>query len=154
MSFDFYRKVFLYLAYCFLISTGMGSLCDEVFAKESKSKSEAPLIVWEPELRKVGSGNSGQLVIRASESIYLLHAERNAKHKTNVLFSNSHNIGDTFAHSHPVNSESETVSSHGENGPQLRVGMGIEIYAAWEANRDIKFSRSMSFGRKFLPSLL
>jgi hypothetical protein len=153
MSINNYRKIFLYFTYCFFLSAGIGNLGDEAFAEKSDLKSNAPLVVWEPEPRKVGSGNSGQLVIRASESMYLLHAERNAKHKTNVLFSNSHNIGDTFAHSHPVNSESEAVSSHGENGPQLRVGMGIEIYTAWEANRDIKFSRSMSFGRKFLPSL-
>jgi len=156
MKFREHRKILICFMFCFLLSAGMGtngSLGGEAFAEESGNKIKAPLVVWEPEARKIGSGNSGQLVIRASESMYLLHAERNAKHKTNVIFSNSHNIGDTFAHAHPVNSKTEEVSSHGENGPQLRVGKGIEIYTAWEANRDIKFSRSMSFGRKFLPSL-
>ena len=156
MSFNTFRIVLFSFAYSFLLSTGLGSggsLGKLAFAEELRIESKTPKVVWEPKPRKIGSGNSGQLVIRASEAMYLLHAERNPKHKTNVVFSNSHNIGDIFGHSHTVNSESEAVSSHGENGPQLRVGLGIEIYTAWEANRDIKFSRSMSFGRNFLPSL-
>jgi len=156
MNFEIYRRTLCYLIVGFLLSTPFwsgGIFGYMAFAEEPRIESKVPLVVWEKEPRKIGSGNSGQLAVRASESLYFLRAEMGPKHTTNVIFSNSHNIGDTFAHAHPVNSKTEEVSSHGENGPQLRVGKGIEIYTAWEANRDIKFSRSMSFGRKFLPSL-
>ncbi len=134
-----------------LMGIGVAPLLQAACADEIKIADSNPLIEWESTPRKISSGNSGQLQIRASESMYLLHAGRDSQERTNVVFSNSHNIGDSFGHSHVVSGETEKVSSHGENGPQLEVGLGIEIYAAWEADSDIKFSRSMSFGRNFSP---
>jgi len=110
-------------------------------------------IAWEPSPAPVAAGNSGRLKIRASEAIYLLYAGNGPDGKTRIDFAHSHNIGDSFSPPHRVNGEGERVSSHGENGPQLETGRGIEIYTAWQGDDDIKFARSMDFGRSFSSPL-
>jgi len=52
-----------------------------------------------------------------------------------------------------VNSVEGEVSAHGENGPKLKQGSGRVMFAAWTGNRDIKFARSMNFGRSFNSSI-
>ena len=63
------------------------------------------------------------------------------------------NIGDSFSGAVPVNLEKGEVSAHGENGPKLRSGKGRGMFAAWVGKRDIKFARSMNFGRSFNPAI-
>ncbi len=106
--------------------------------------------VWEAEPRPLGAGSGAQLWIRASESINLIHAVPGKK-GANLVYKNSHNEGHSFAHTKMINQVEDEVSAHGENNPQLRMGPGIGIYALWEGERQIKFARSMNFGRSFLP---
>ncbi|MGP0566637.1 sialidase family protein [Nitrospina sp. P1_D6] len=113
-----------------------------------KPGASGGIIEWEPNPKAIGQGNSGQLSISASEAIKLLYAGKD-KGKTSILYSHSHNMGDSFSPGHAVHPETEKVSSHGENGPQLETGPGIEIYTTWDGNGDVRFARSMDFGRSF-----
>ena len=78
---------------------------------------------------------------------------KDVKGKQNLFMSASKNIGDSFSKPKRVNSVEDEVSAHGENGPKLRQARGRGIFAAWIGNRDIKFARSMNFGRSFNPSV-
>ncbi len=108
--------------------------------------------VWEANPRPLGPGSGAQLWIRASESINLIHAMPGGK-GANLVYKSSHNEGHSFAHAKKINQVEGEVSAHGENNPQLRMGPGIGIFALWEGERQIKFSRSMNFGRSFLPPI-
>ena len=123
--------------------------------KKSKIKSEIVLdtVTWEPNPRSIAKGNDGQLLVRASESMNLLFAASGKNGKQDLFLSRSRDIGDSFSKNIRVNSEIGEVSAHGENGPKLRQGKGRGIFAAWIGNRDIKFARSMNFGRSFSPSI-
>jgi len=121
--------------------------------KRPKQIFSNPLVDWEPTPRAIAKGNDGQLLIRTSESMKLLYAAHNNKGKQNLFISVSKNIGDSFSKAKRVNSVADEVSAHGENGPKLRQGKGRGMFAAWIGNRDIKFARSMNFGRSFNPSI-
>lgn len=108
--------------------------------------------VWEAKPRPLGPGSGAQLWIRASESINLIHAMPGDK-GANLIYKGSHNEGHSFAHPKKINQVEGEVSAHGENNPQLRMGPGIGIFALWEGERQLKFSRSMNFGRSFLPPI-
>ena len=112
-----------------------------------------PTVIWESDPHPIALGNDGQLLIRASESMNLLYAVPNKGGKQDLFLSKSRDIGESFSKPIQVNSEVGEVSAHGENGPKLRQGKGRGIFAAWIGNRDIKFSRSMNFGRSFSPSI-
>ena len=116
-------------------------------AKNSKT------VIWEPVPRPVAKGNDAQLIVRTSESMNLLYAAHNEKGKQNLFMSKTKNIGDSFSNPIIVNSEKDEVSAHGENGPKLKQGKGRGIFAAWIGKRDIKFARSMNFGKSFEPAL-
>ena len=118
-----------------------------------RNNSENISVIWEPTPQSVAHGNDGQLLIRASESMNLLYAAPNKHGEQDLFLSKSRNIGDSFSKAIQVNSKIGGVSAHGENGPKLRQGKGRGIFAAWIGNRDIKFSRSMDFGRSFSPSI-
>jgi len=120
---------------------------------EKESQAPAKYLVWEPKPRFVAGGNDGQLGIRASEAMNLLYVARSKDGKQDLLFSKSHNVGDTFSKPIRVNSEAGEVSAHGENGPKLRQGKGRWLFSAWVGNRDIKFARSVNFGRSFTPAI-
>lgn len=120
---------------------------------EGNDKSKEIEVVWEQKPRSVVSGSGGQLWVRASEGMNLLYAAHGEKGTSNVYLAKSKDVGDSFGHAVKANSEKGKVSSHGENGPQLRMGNGIEIFAAWIENRDVRFARSVNFGRSFLPSM-
>ena len=83
----------------------------------------------------------------------LLYAAHNNEGKQNLFMAKTKNIGDSFSNSISVNSEKGEVSAHGENGPKLKQGKGRGIFAAWVGNRDIKFARSMNFGKSFGPAI-
>ena len=123
------------------------------FSGVDKSESAPSRVVWEPSPRPVAKGNDGQLLIRTSESINILYAAHDENGRQNLFMSKTKNIGDSFSGSKRVNPEGEIINAHGENGPKLRSGSGRGIFAAWVAKRDIKFSRSMNFGRSFGPPL-
>ena len=110
-------------------------------------------VTWESNPRSIANGNDGQLLIRASESMNLLYAESNQNGNQNLFLTKSRNLGDSFSNPIQVNSNAGEVNAHGENGPKLRQGKGRGIFAAWVGNRDIKFSRSMNFGKSFTPAL-
>lgn len=110
-------------------------------------------VVWEPLPRPVVQGNDGQLLVRTSESMNLLYATHDEKGQQNLFMVNTKNIGDSFSGAIPVNSEVGEVSAHGENGPKLRPGKDRGMFAAWVGNGDIKFARSMNFGKSFTPAL-
>ncbi|CAI2717672.1 sialidase family protein [Nitrospina watsonii] len=144
-------SIFLLFLLAVLTGPGGGAL-DGHMAQAETVSSAGPSIEWEPAPKAIGQGNSGQLSISASEAIKLLYAGKD-KGKTRILYSHSHNMGDSFSPGHAVHGEAEKVSSHGENGPQLETGLGIEIYATWEGNQDVRFARSMDFGRNFSESV-
>ncbi len=110
-------------------------------------------VVWESLPRPVVEGNDAQLLVRTSESMNMLYASQNKKGKQNLYMAKTKNIGDTFTGPVPVNSEEGEVSAHGENGPKLKQGNGRGIFAAWVGQRDIKFARSMNFGKSFSPAI-
>jgi hypothetical protein len=120
-------------------------------AKDSTSAGKS--VVWEPEPRFIAKGNDGQLGIRASESMSLLYASHDEKGKQDLYYASSRNIGDRFSKPYRVNSEAGEVSAHGETAPILRRGKGRGLFSAWVGNRDIKFARSMNFGRSFTSSI-
>ena len=109
-------------------------------------------VVWEPKPRRIAEGNDGQLSIRASESMSILYAAWSEDGKQDLQFSKSSNIGDRFSKPIRVNSKVGEVRAHGESGPKLRQGKR-GIFSAWVGNRDIKFARSMNFGKSFSPDI-
>lgn len=124
----------------------MVSFCNITIADEDNKK---PSVIWESKPRLLKEGNGAQFIIKASESINMIHAARNKTGGQDLYFSNSHNEGQTFSKPRPINPKSGAVSSHGENGAQFRKGKGRALYTTWQQERDIYFSRSLSFGRKF-----
>ena len=146
---------FIFAGFIFLASCAGPGLD---VAPDSRSESVKPEetnseVAWEPVPRPVAKGNDGQLLVRTSESMNLLYAAHNDKGKQNLFMAKTKNIGDSFSGSIPVNLEEGEVSAHGENGPKLRNGKGRGMFAAWVGNRDIKFSRSMNFGKSFNPAI-
>ena len=139
---------FLFLLSC----AGPGLEISEKKVPISITSNNDPEVIWEPKPRPVAKGNDGQLLVRTSESMKLLYAAHNNKGKQNLFMSKTKNIGDSFSNSISVNSEKDEVSAHGENGPKLKQGKGRGIFAAWVGKRDIKFARSMNFGKSFGPS--
>ena len=117
------------------------------------SMSPKNLVIWESSPRPVAEGNDAQLLVRTSESMNMLYAAHNEKGRQNLFMAKTKNIGDSFFGAIPVNSDEGEVSAHGENGPKLRQGKGRGMFAAWVGKRDIKFSRSMNFGKSFDPAI-
>ena len=118
----------------------------------SSAKREAS-VEWEAKPRSLGSGSGAQLWVRASEAINMLYAAPNPEGKQDLLLVNSHDIGDTFANPIRVNLEPGEVRAHGENDPHLKQGKNSEIYALWEGGQNIKFARSVNFGKSFTPPI-
>ena len=110
-------------------------------------------VVWEPTPRSVIKGNDGQLLVRTSESMNMLYAVHNEKGKQNLFMTKTKDIGDNFFGKIPVNLIKDEVSAHGENGPKIRQGKGRGMFTAWVGKRDIKFARSMNFGKSFDPAI-
>ena len=108
---------------------------------------------WEPKPRAIAEGSSAQLVLRASEGINMLYAMHTVTGNQDLFFANSHDMGDSFSKPIRVNTEDGELGAHGENDPQLLTGNGSQIYALWEGNQDIKFSRSVNFGKSFSSPL-
>jgi len=135
----------------FLVSCAGPGL--DVSMDNAISASPQNTVIWEPTPRPVIEGNDGQLLVRTSESMNLLYAAHNEKGKQNLFMVQTKNIGDSFSGAIPVNSEEGEVSAHGENGPKFRHGKGRGMFAAWVGNRDIKFARSMNFGKSFDPAI-
>jgi hypothetical protein len=142
---------FIFAGFIFLTScAGPGmSVVPDNESESANSEESNSVISWEPVPRPVAKGNDGQILVRTSESMNLLYVAHNDKGKQNLFMAKTKNIGDSFSGSIPVNSEEGEVSAHGENGPKLRNGKGRGMFAAWVGNRDIKFARSMNFGKSF-----
>lgn len=149
------QKLFLFLSLIFLTSCAGPGLDVAHYNRSESAKLEEnnSEVVWELVPRPVAKGNDGQLLIRTSESMNLLYAAHNDEGKQNLFLAKTKNIGDSFSGSIPVNLEEGEVSAHGENGPKLRNGKGRGMFAAWVGNRDIKFARSMNFGKSFNASI-
>ena len=125
----------------------------DIISNSAKSEENNFDVIWESVPRPIAKGNDGQLLVRTSESMNLLYAAHNEKGKQNLFMAKTKNIGDSFSGAVPVNFEKDEVSAHGENGPKLRSGKGRGMFAAWVGKRDIKFARSMNFGRSFNPAI-
>jgi len=148
------NKVLMLISYLFLVScmaTGSKVYKETTAANDSNKINTS--IIWEPTPRAVAKGSDGQLLVRTSESMNLLYAAHNNKGKQNLFMAKTKNIGDSFSTAISVNSEKDEVSAHGENGPKLKQGKGRGIFAAWVGKRDIKFARSMNFGKSFGPAI-
>ena len=148
------NKVLMLISYLFLVScmaTGL-KVSKETTAINDSNKVNTS-VTWEPKPRAIAQGSDGQLLVRTSESMNLLYAAHNNKGKQNLFMAKTKNIGDSFSTAISVNSEKDEVSAHGENGPKLKQGKGRGIFAAWVGKRDIKFARSMNFGKSFGPAI-
>ena len=144
----------IFVCFLFLLScAGSGLEISEKNVLGNTASNNDSKVIWEPRPRPVAKGNDGQLLVRTSESMKLLYAAHNNKGKQNLFMAKTKNIGDSFSSSISVNSEKDEVSAHGENGPKLKQGKGRGIFAAWVGKRDIKFARSMNFGRSFGPAI-
>lgn len=140
---------FLFTVFLFAVSCAHQPGADPHVSSPAAGES----VGWEVKPRSLGLGNGPQLLVRASEAIVMLYAAVNQEGKQDLLLANSRDIGDTFAEPIHVNSEPGEVKAHGENDPQLKQGKGSEIYAVWEGGQDIKFARSVNFGKSFSPSI-
>ncbi len=120
---------------------------------QNSSESSEGLVNWESTPQVVGQGNGLQLMLETSESMKFIYAAYQEKGGQDLLYLSSHNVGDTFSKPYPVNQVPGEVSAHGENGPLLRKGTGIGVFAVWQGGKDIKFARSMNFGRSFSPAI-
>jgi len=148
------NKVLMLISYLFLVSCmATGSKVSKETTVVNDSNKINTSIIWEPTPRAVAKGSDGQLLVRTSESMNLLYAAHNNKGKQNLFMAKTKNIGDSFSTAISVNSEKDEVSAHGENGPKLKQGKGRGIFAAWVGKRDIKFARSMNFGKSFGPAI-
>ncbi len=112
------------------------------------------LVNWESTPQVVGQGNGLQLMLKTSEGMNFVYAGHKGKGGQDLFYLSSHNVGDTFSKPYPINKVPGEVSAHGENGPLLRKGPGIEMYAFWQGGKDLKFARSMNFGRSFTPAVI
>lgn len=112
------------------------------------------LVNWESQPRVVGQGNGLQLMLKTSEGMNFVYAGHKGKGGQDLFYLSSHNVGDTFSKPYSINKVPGEVSAHGENGPLLRKGPGIEMYAFWQGGQDLKFARSMNFGRSFTPAVI
>ena len=148
------NKVLMLISYLFLVSCmATGSKVSKETTAINDSNNINTSITWEPTPRAIAKGSDGQLLVRTSESMNLLYAAHNNKGKQNLFMAKTKNIGDSFSTAISVNSEKDEVSAHGENGPKLKQGKGRGIFAAWVGKRDIKFARSMNFGKSFGPAI-
>ena len=146
---------FIFVSFIFFTScAGPGlDVAPDNISHSTKSEENNFDVIWESVPRPIAKGNDGQLLVRTSESMNLLYAAHNEKGKQNLFMAKTKNIGDSFSGAVPVNLEKGEVSAHGENGPKLRSGKGRGMFAAWVGKRDIKFARSMNFGRSFNPAI-
>jgi hypothetical protein len=147
----FIQNIFKLIFLIFVVSCagpGLEGIRNSVVSESTKN-----LVIWEPSPRSVADGNDAQLLVRTSESMNMLYAVHNKKGSQNLFMTKTKNIGDSFSGAIPVNSNEGEVSAHGENGPKLRQGKGRGMFAAWVGKRDIKFSRSMNFGKSFDPAI-
>ena len=148
------NKVLMLISYLFLMScSSTGLNVSNKTTANNNSNNINTSVTWEPTPRAIAKGSDGQLLVRTSESMNLLYAAHNNKGKQNLFMAKTKNIGDSFSTAISVNSEKDEVSAHGENGPKLKQGKGRGIFAAWVGKRDIKFARSMNFGKSFGPAI-
>lgn len=119
----------------------------------NKSSNSEASVSWESKPEEVDKGSGLQLLLSASEGMSFVYAARKSGKGQDLFYTHSHNTGDTFSNPYRVNDTEGEVSFHGENGPLLKQGPGIGKYAVWAGGNDIKFARSMNFGRSFLPSI-
>ena len=156
------RKIQLVLTLCVL---GMGVSCTggPKHASNSSSgitvdsadlESNKHLAVWESQPRVVGHGSGLQLLLKTSEGMNFIYAASKEKGGQDLLYLSSHNMADTFSKTYAINKVSGEVSAHGENDPLLRQGIGIGMYALWNGSRNLKFARSMNFGRSFSEPII
>ena len=146
---------FIFVSFIFFTScAGPGlDVASDNISHSYKSEENNFDVIWESLPRPIAKGNDGQLLVRTSESMNLLYAAHNEKGKQNLFMAKTKNIGDSFSGAVLVNLEKGEVSAHGENGPKLRSGKGRGMFAAWVGKRNIKFARSMNFGRSFNPAI-
>ncbi len=83
----------------------------------------------------------------SSGTMYMLAVVGEGDTSRLALFT-SNNGGDTFERPVWVSEKDEPVSSHGENSPALIVRPDV-MYAAWNADGDIRLARSLSWGSSF-----
>ncbi len=99
-----------------------------------------------------GGGSYPDIAVASSAAVYLLSTQ---SQKGNVELRISHDGGDTFAAVLPVSPPGMRAVVHGENSPRLAVTPTV-THVLWESvgerglNR-INYSRSVDFGRSFLP---
>lgn len=104
---------------------------------------------WEPKPRAIGSGSGPQLWVRASEAMIMLYSGFDKEGKQDLFLAGSHDMGDSFSKPILINTEPGEVKAHGENDPHLKKGKNSEIYTLWEGGQDLKFARSINFGKSF-----
>ncbi len=140
------------LCLCISCAGGMkktSSPVSEVTGDRADLESNQPLAVWESQPRVVGQGSGLQLLLKASEGMSFIYAASKEKGGQDLLYLSSHNMADTFSKSYAINQVPGEVSAHGENNPLLKPGVGIGMYALWGGSGNLKFARSMNFGRSF-----
>lgn len=111
-------------------------------------------VLWEAQPRAVGTGRDGQILVWPSESPSLTYAAPGERPGAmDLIYAGSRDEGDLFPRPFRVNPLPGEVSAHGENAPQLRLGRGSEVFAAWEGRGEIRFARCIDFGHSFLPAV-
>jgi hypothetical protein len=112
-------------------------------------KDQNILATWESKPKVVSEGNGLDMILKTSEGMNFIYAKRNDDGQQNLMYTSSHNMGDTFAKAYPINQAG--ISAHGENDPVIQQGPGIGMFALWQGGDSIMFSSSMNFGRSFSP---
>jgi len=139
---------------CSGITGGQSKLAlDKGEISTATASQENKLATWETKPKVVSNGNGLDMLLKTSGGMNFIYAKRNQKGRQDLFYTSSHNMGDTFMKSYPINKASGGISANGENNPKIRKGHGIEMFAMWQTKNAIKFSRSMNFGRSFGPEI-
>ncbi len=106
-------------------------------------------VVWEEKPRSIMFGADAQLSRPMLEGINLLFVSERENGSPKVYLAKSEDAGKTFSNAKPLSSSDGKLSLDDGSSPQLAMGLGGEIFATWEENRDIRFVRSLDYGKSF-----
>jgi hypothetical protein len=110
-------------------------------------------VVWEQKPRSILYGSDAQLNSQALEDMNLLYLSEHDKETPKVYLAQSIDAGKKFSNLKKISSNNGKLSLDDGNSPHLGVGDGGEIFATWEEDNDIKFARSSTLRKKFLPAV-
>ncbi len=106
-------------------------------------------VVWEGKPRPIMLGADAQLGWPTLDDIQLLYVFEPERGNAKIYLAKSNDQGKTFFKAKPISLNNGRLSLDDGSGPQLAFRSKGNVFATWEENRDIKFVRSLDFGKSF-----